>query len=321
MLEEELPVTIAGVTITEEAGAVRHFVTLQDAAEREMRVYIGKTEAAALSLGLQGHAPERPGTYDALLACVTAAGSVVEKVSMSDLREEVYHAAATLRIGSQSRTVDMRPSDALNVAVRTHCPISVAAAVFAASLAPEPSADVTVKTVTVTPLAEISLIAEETSAELARLFAEDQSDRVSWSEGHLSEEVIVPRDAARLARVKQLYHGQALQSGLDYFHAAMVLQHSSSADDYLLAHEFCIVAISLGAEQAKWLAAASEDRFLQKIGRLQRFGTQWRKDSPDGPWLPGIISPEIEGSLRAALNVPSSLEAQAQMEEMNAKPT
>ncbi len=318
MPEEKIPATIVGMTMTEDAGAVRHFVTLQDAAEREMRVYIGKTEAAALSFGLQGFAPERPGTYETLLACVTAAGSVVEEVRISDLRDEIYYAEAVLRVGSDSRTVDLRPSDALNLAVRTHCPVFVAAEVFAAFLAPEPSAASAVKNVTVTPPAKLPMTAEEVSAELLRLFTEDQSDRlntpINWEEVWL-------RDAVRLARVKQLYHGQALQSGLDYFHAAMVLQHSGSADDYLLAHEFCVVAVSLGVEQAKWLAAASEDRFLQNIGRLQRFGTQWRKDSPDGPWLPGIISPEIEGSLRAALNVPSSLEAQAQMEEMNAKPT
>lgn len=314
MLEEKFPVTLVGMTMTEDAGAVRHFVTLQDAAEREMRVYIGKTEAAALSFGLQGFAPERPGTYEALLACVTAAGSVVEEVSISDLRDEIYYARAVLRVGSRRRTIDMRPSDALNVAVRTHCPVFVAAEVFAASLAPEPSADVTVKTVTVTPLAELPLTAEEVSAEVARLFAEDQSDRLNTP---INWEEVWPRDVLRLARVKQLYHGQALQSGQDYFHAAMVLQHSGSADDYLLAHEFCVVAISLGVEQAKWLAAASEDRFLQNIGRLQRFGTQYRRDSADSPWTPGEISPEVEDSLCRALNVPPRFQAEAQADEMS----
>ena len=41
----------------------------------------------------------------------------------------------------------------------------------------------------------------------------------------------------------------------------MILQHGGGPEDYLLAHELCVVAIGRG-EERKWLAAASEDRFL-----------------------------------------------------------
>src|SRR5436190_1379819 len=64
----------------------------------------------------------------------------------------------------------------------------------------------------------------------------------------------------------------------DYYRAAMILQHGDVAEDYLLAHEFCVVAISKGDARAKWLAAASEDRFLMNIDRPQRFATQFRCD-------------------------------------------
>lgn len=312
MPDEKIAVTIEGVTMTKETGVVTHFVTLEDAAGRQMRVYIGKCEARALSLGLQGHAPDRPQTYDAMLACIAAAGSVVEEVCISELRAETYHAVARLRVGHQSREVDLRPSDALNLAVRTRCPLFAGAAVFAASLAPvqpaETPAEASAKIVVVVPPADIAaLSAAEVSDELARMFTEDQSDRraeaIDW-------EQVGPRDAARLARVKQLYRGQKLTAGLDYFYAAMVLQHSPNTEDTLLAHEFCVVAVSQGIEAAKWLAAASEDRFLHRIGRPQRFGTQ----------LHLAVSPDVEDSLRVALNVPTLLEAQARAEEISEKP-
>ena len=307
MPDEKIAVTVKSVMLTEEAGMETYFVTLQDAAQRQMRVYIGKSEALALSLGLQGYAPERPQTYEAFLACLAAAGSVVEEICLSDLRSETFYATAALRVGKHSREVDLRPSDALNLAVRTHCPLFVGAAVFAASLAPEPAAAMPAKPlISVTaPPAEIgTLSAAEVSAELAQMFTEDQSDRrtKAW-------ETIGPRDAARLARVKQLYHGQKLAVGLDYYHAAMVLQHSPDTEDTLLAHEFCIVAVSQGIEQAKWLAAASEDRFLNRIGRLQRFGTQHGTET----------GPDVEDSLRVALNVPTLLEAQARAAEVSVK--
>lgn len=316
MPENRVAVSIESVTLTEEAEIKSYFVTLQDAAGRQMRIYIGKSEALALSIGLQGHAPDRPQTYEAMLACIAATGSVVEEVCISDLQAETYYAAAALRVGHHRREVDLRPSDALNLAVRTRCPLLVAASVFDASLAPPVEAPAEADAVTVTPPADVeTLSAAEAGDELAKLFAEDQADR---STDDINWEEVGARDAARLARVKQLYHSQKLESGVDYYHAAMILQHSLIPDDYLLAHEFCVVAISQGVESAKWLAAASEDRFLNSIGRPQRFGTQYRKD---GFWSQCEIRPDVEDSLRAALNVPSLLQAQARLEEMNAKPT
>ena len=317
MPDEKLAVTLEGVSMMEQIGAATYFVTLQDDAQRQMRIYIGKSEALALSVGLQGHAPDRPQTYDAFLACLTAAGSVVEEVCIHDLKTETYYANVRLRVGSHSRDVDMRPSDALNLAVRTHCPLLVAASVFEASLAPAQPAEAAeaVKTVTVTRPADIEALSEaEVSGELARLFTEDQADRMA---DPIDWEVVQPRDKARLARIKQLYRGQKLQTGLDYFHAAMVLQHAHDTDDYLLAHEFCVVAISKGVERAKWLAAASEDRFLVNSGRLQRFGTQYQVDSATGRWSLQEVGPGVEDSLRSALNVPPLLRAQTHADEMN----
>lgn len=303
----KIAVSVESVMMTEEAGAITYFVTLQDDAGRRMRVYVGKCEALALSLGMQGHAPDRPQTYEAMLACIAAAGSVVEEVCISDLRNETFYATAALRVGSQRREVDLRPSDALNLAVRTRCLLFVGAAVFEASLAPvqsaEAPAEAATKIAVVMPPADVAaLSAAEVSDELARLFTEDQFDRrteaIDWEE-------VAPRDTARLARVKQLYHGGKLAAGLDYYHAALVLQHSPHTDDTLLAHEFCVVAVSQGVEAAKWLAAASEDRFLHRIGRPQRFGTQFHVE----------VSPEVEDSLRVALNLPTLLEAQARWNE------
>ena len=320
MPDEKLAVTLESVSMMEQLGATTYFVTLRDAADRQMRIYIGKSEAVALSVGLQGHAPDRPQTYEAFLACLTAAGSVVEEVCIHDLLAEIYYANIRLRVGTHSRDVDLRPSDALNLAARTCCPLFVGAAVFKASLTPEQSVEKAeaARTITVTPSADVATLSEaEVSDELAQMFTEDQSDRKT---GPVGLGTIRALDAARLARVTQLYHGQKLQSGRDYYHAAMVLQHGMEADNFLLAHDFCVVAISKGIEEAKWLAAASEDRYLINTGRLQRFGTQYQIDNPSGRWSLQEVSPEVGYSLRSALNVPSLASAQAYAEEMNKNP-
>src|SRR5207247_9723638 len=87
---------------------------------------------------------------------------------------------------------------------------------------------------------------------------------------------------ARLGRTRELYASGSPRTASDCFHAALILQHSSEADDYLLAHEMSVAAVAQGQKDARWLAAASEDRFLMKIGRMQRFGTQYEPADEPG---------------------------------------
>ncbi len=83
------------------------------------------------------------------------------------------------------------------------------------------------------------------------------------------------------------------------------MQHAPKPEDYLLAHDLCVVAISKGFQGARWLAAASLDRFLTNIGRPQRFGTQYFSKDLDHPVTLVATDPEVPDSLRRALNVPT----------------
>lgn len=157
--------------------------------------------------------------------------------------------------------------------------------------------------------------------ELIRMHREDQSDRTPPAGKTIDWAVVGPRDKARLARVKELYAQDRLGTGNDYYHAAMILQHGNIPEDYLLAHEFCVVAITKGKNDkaTRWLAAASEDRFLMNIGRPQRFGTQYRSDGPDAPMRLYKVDEGITDELRRALNVPALAEAKAREAELNKK--
>lgn len=153
------------------------------------------------------------------------------------------------------------------------------------------------------------------SAELERLFKEDQADRTPPEGKGIDWAVVGPRDAARRARVEILYRKNALLTGRDYYLAAMVLQHGDRPDDALLAHEFCVAAISKAepgaswAADARWLAAAAEDRFLMRINRAQRFGTQFFSKGPGEPLRLHPVDPEVTDGLRAAMAVPPLAEA------------
>ncbi len=155
------------------------------------------------------------------------------------------------------------------------------------------------------------------SEELKRLRDEDQGDRaptvIDWS-------VVTPRDRARLKRVRELFAADGLHTANDFLRSALILQHGEAADDFLLAHDFCVAAMVLGRNdvESASLAAGAEDRFLMNVGRPQRFGTQFRRDGA-GPWHLYIVGDAVTDALRKLMGTPSLAEARAREAEMNRK--
>ncbi len=154
--------------------------------------------------------------------------------------------------------------------------------------------------------------------ELTRMFQEDQGDRKPGLHG-IDWAAVKPRDDARLARTRELYVAGALRTGADWWHAALILQHSSEADDYLLAHEMSVAAVVRGEENARWLVAATEDRFLMRIGRKQRFGTQYEPGDDPGKYRLAPTDSQVTDELRAVLNAPSLAEAKAAASQFDKK--
>ena len=159
------------------------------------------------------------------------------------------------------------------------------------------------------------------NAELTRLHNEDQSDRTPPDGKSIDWSKVGPRDKARLARTKELYLQNQLITANDYYHAALILQHGNVPEDFLLAHEFCIVAISKGKndKHTKWLAAASEDRFLMNIGRPQRFGTQYQAYPANAPFKLHKVDDGVTDELRRQMSTPTLAEAKQREVELNKK--
>src|SRR6185295_14997986 len=97
----------------------------------------------------------------------------------------------------------------------------------------------------------------EDNEEVKRLCEEDQSDRTPLAGKSIDWAIVSPRDKARLKRVKELYTQNLLRTANDFDHAATVLQHGDVQDDFLLAHEFWVVAISKGKNDQETLSLAA----------------------------------------------------------------
>lgn len=117
--------------------------------------------------------------------------------------------------------------------------------------------------------------------DMAAIFAADQAARARPSE--MDWQAVRAADKERRIRTQALVDTGKLNSADDYYRAAFVFQHGDEADDYLKAHAFAVIAASRGKREASWIAAATLDRYLQRIGQPQIYGTQFRRP-PGEKW-------------------------------------
>lgn len=118
------------------------------------------------------------------------------------------------------------------------------------------------------------LVALADNVELEALRKVDQSDRhfVS-SPQEIDWERINRRDAARQQRVRELLLTDQVRTGRDFDNAALIMQHGNKPSDFLLAHELASIAAYKGAFGS--LPALAQDRWLDSIGKQQRWGSQF----------------------------------------------
>jgi bifunctional DNase/RNase/DNA-binding transcriptional MerR regulator len=132
MPREVVEVGVDGVRL--HVPSAQHVVVLAEkAGGRNLPVWIGMAEATAIGMRLAGTLSERPLTHDLLASCLAAGGLGVRRVTIWQSADEprLYLAAIELAGESTSELVDARPSDAINVALRTAAPIFVAAETLA----------------------------------------------------------------------------------------------------------------------------------------------------------------------------------------------
>lgn len=119
------------------------------------------------------------------------------------------------------------------------------------------------------------------SVELRNLAKADQADR-AWSllgrpptEAELSH--MVAEDAKRLVRVRELVQQDKIVTAEDFDRAALLFQHGDTPEDILVAHELSFIALLKKKGRGLGnLPVLAEDRFLERIGYRQRFGSQGR---------------------------------------------
>jgi len=138
-----------------------------------------------------------------------------------------------------------------------------------------------------------------TDATMTAIYDADQAARehpaaIDWT-------ILRPADKARRIETQALLDAGKLHSADDYFHAAYVFQHGDEAEDCLKAHALAVIAIARGKPEATWIAAATLDRYLQRIGQPQVYGTQFQHPPGQGwtqePYRRDLLSDAVRGAV------------------------
>jgi bifunctional DNase/RNase len=115
--------------------------------ETILPIWVGAYEANAIALEIEKMVPQRPMTHDLLRNIIVETGYTVERVVVTDLRDNTFYASIEL-VGKNNEKIamDARPSDAIALALRADCPIFIAQKVLdvsaATTISSEPGTDV-----------------------------------------------------------------------------------------------------------------------------------------------------------------------------------
>jgi hypothetical protein len=109
--------TLVGVRV--EVGTNQPIVLLrEESGRRHLPIFIGQTEATAIVYALQGMETPRPLTHDLFKEVLETIGSRLQRVYITELRNNTYFAEIELSLAGQQYRISSRPSDAIALAVR-----------------------------------------------------------------------------------------------------------------------------------------------------------------------------------------------------------
>ena len=108
------PVTNMPIVILKDVGS-----------DTVLPIWVGVYEANAIALEIEKVTTPRPMTHDLLKNVLLGMEARVEKVVVTELKDDTFYAVIWLMRDGSPVSVDSRPSDALALALRVDCPIYV----------------------------------------------------------------------------------------------------------------------------------------------------------------------------------------------------
>jgi uncharacterized protein len=93
--------------------------------QRVLPIWVGVFEANAIALQMENVTTPRPMTHDLLKNVICDLKADIQKIVVSDLRDNTFYALIYLVVNGEPVAIDARPSDAIALALRAQAPIYV----------------------------------------------------------------------------------------------------------------------------------------------------------------------------------------------------
>ena len=107
-------------------------VVLKDVgSDTVMPIWVGIFEANAIAIEIEKVSAPRPMTHDLTRNLIRHLNARLEKIVITELKDDTFFAVLWIRQGDELMTIDARPSDAIALALRADCPIFVSEQVHA----------------------------------------------------------------------------------------------------------------------------------------------------------------------------------------------
>lgn len=120
----QIEMTIKGLMIDPVTNSP--IVVLRDLeGQRVLPIWVGVFEANAIAVQIENVTLPRPMTHDLLRNVITDLHGEIERIVVSDLRDNTFFAIIHLLVQGEKVAVDARPSDAIALALRARAPIFV----------------------------------------------------------------------------------------------------------------------------------------------------------------------------------------------------
>lgn len=120
----QIEMTIKGLMIDPVTNTP--IVVLRDLeGQRVLPIWVGVFEANAIAVQIENVSLPRPMTHDLLRNVISDLHAEVERIVVSDLRDNTFFAVIHLLVQGERVAIDARPSDAIALALRARAPIFV----------------------------------------------------------------------------------------------------------------------------------------------------------------------------------------------------
>src|SRR5512147_1034887 len=93
--------------------------------DKVLPIWIGHAEAWAIAMELSGVGSRRPMTHELIKRVIEAMHGHVERVEITELKEQTFFALIHLAYDGQQTTIDARPSDSIALALKCGASIFV----------------------------------------------------------------------------------------------------------------------------------------------------------------------------------------------------